>query len=223
MKRILTLFAFAAGMAAFCRPAAAAELKIMEPADRSLVKGTVKFRIQPVHAPTDMFLSNPEITVEDEYGKELQKFRAARDVKTQICNATFDSTQIPDGMYLVSIVYPTLSKGKTKQVVREDLTLGVRNGRKAPAQFTVLVETPETKVGEYGDITVKVLDKYKRPMPGARVTFKVDKGEVDTDAEITDSDGEAIASVESEDAQTVTLTITVENLAPIKKTIKFVE
>jgi hypothetical protein len=45
---------------------------------------------------------------------------------------------------------------------------------------------------------------------------------VDKDAEITDSEGEAIASVDSEDAQTVTLTVTVENLPPITKVIKFV-
>jgi hypothetical protein len=222
LKRSLTLFALALA-AVCCRPAAAAELKIMEPADRSLVKGTVKFRIQPVHAPTDMFLSNPEIKVEDEYGKEIRKLNAARDVKTQICTASFDTTQVPDGMYLVSIVYPTLFKGQTKQEVREDLTLGVRNGKKVPAAFTVLVEGAEAKVGAYSDITVKVLDKYKRPMAGARVTFKVDKGEVDTEAEISDSEGEAIASVDSEDAQTVTLTIIVENLAPITKVIKFVE
>lgn len=222
MKRSLTLFALALA-AVCCRPAAAAELKIIEPADRSLVKGTVKFRIQPVHAPTDMFLSNPEIKVEDEYGKEIRKLNAARDVKTQICTVTFDTTLVPDGMYLVSIVYPTLFKGQTKQEVREDLTLGVRNGKKVPAAFTVLVEGAEAKVGAYSDITVKVLDKYKRPMAGARVTFKVDKGEVDTEAEISDSEGEAIASVDSEDAQTVTLTIIVENLAPITKVIKFVE
>ncbi|MGV3722510.1 MAG: Ig-like domain-containing protein [Actinomycetota bacterium] len=222
MKRCLTLFALALA-AVCCRPAGAAELKIMEPVDRSLVKGTVKFRIQPVHAPTDMFLSNPEIKVEDEYGKEIQKLHAARDVQTKICTASFDTTKVPDGMYLVSIIYPTLFKGQTKQEVREDLTLGVRNGKKAPATYTVTVEGAETKIGAYSDITVKVLDKYKRPMAGVRVTFKVDKGEVDTAAEITDSEGEAIASVDSEEAQTVTLTIMVENLEPITKMIKFVE
>jgi len=222
LKRYLTLFALAVA-AVCCRPAAAAELQILEPVDRSLVKGTVKFRIQPVHGATDMFLSNPEITVEDEYGKEIQKVRAARDPKTQICTASFDTTMVPDGMYLVSIVYPTLFKGTVKQEVREDLTLGIRNGKKVPAAFTVVVEGAEAKVGAYSDITVKVLDKYKRPMPGVRIQFKVDKGEVDTAVEISDSEGEAIASVDSEEPQTVTLTITVENLAPITKVIKFVE
>jgi uncharacterized membrane protein len=223
LKRILTLFALAAGIAAFGRPAAAAELKILEPADYTVVKGIVKFRIQTIHAAADQFLANPTITVEDEFGKPLQKLNAVRDSKTQISTATFDSTKVPDGMYLVSIVYPTLHQGKTKQEVREDLTLGVRNGKRVPATFTVELESPKTKVGDYSDITVRVLDKNKRPMAGVRVTFKVDKGEVDTEAEITDSDGEAIASVESEEAQTVTLTITVENLPPVKKTIRFVE
>jgi len=222
LKRTLFLFAFVAALAAFARPATAAELKVLEPADHSLITGTVKFRLQPVHAATDMFLSNPEITILDEYGTEIDKFRAARDVKTQICSATFDTTKLKDGTYSVSIVYPTLLKGQTKQETREDLTLGVRNTKRLPARFTVETGTAETKAGESSDITIKVLDKYGRLMPGARVTFKVDKGEVDKDAELTDSEGEAFVSVDSEDAQTITLTVTVENLPPVTKVIKFV-
>lgn len=222
MKRPLFLFAIMVAAAAFAQPAAAAELKILEPADHALVSGTLKFRIQPVHAVTDVFLMNPEITILDEYGTEIDKFRAARDFKTQICSATFDTAPLKDGNYTVAIVYPTLLKGKTKQETREELTLGVRNTKRIPARFAVEIGTTETKAGESSDITIKVHDKYGRLMPGARVTFKVDKGEVDKDAEITDSEGEAIASVDSEDAQTVTLTVTVENLPPITKVIKFV-
>jgi hypothetical protein len=215
-------FAFTAAIAAFGRPAAAAEIKVLEPADHSLITGTVKFRLQPVHAVTDMFLQNPEISILDEYGTEIDKFRAARDVKTQICSATFDTTKVKDGTYTVTIVYPTLLKGQTRQETREDLTLGVRNTKRVPARFTVDTATSETKAGESSEITIKVLDKYGRLMPGARITFKVDKGEVDKDAELTDSEGEAIAAVDSEDAQTVTLTVTVENLPPVTKVIKFV-
>jgi hypothetical protein len=222
LKRLIGLFAVAAGILAFCRPAAAAELKVIEPADRTLVKGTVQFRLQPKHDATDMFLTNPEISIQDEYGKELQKFRAARDIRTQLCSAVFDTTKVPDGIYLVTIIYPTLLKGQIKQEVREDLTLGVRNSTRLPERFTVELAQPETKAGEFSDITVKVFDKYKRPMPGARVSFKVDKGELDTDAEITDGDGEAIASIDSDDAQMITLTISVENLPAVTKTIKFV-
>lgn len=222
MKRTFLLVAFFAGILALGRSASAAELKVLEPADHSLVTGTLKFRLQPVHAATDMFLSNPEITILDEYGTEVEKFRAARDMQTQICSATFDTTKLKDGSYQVSIVYPTLLKGKTKQETREDLTLGVRNTKRIPARFTVETGTTETKAGESSEITIKVLDKYGRLMPGARVAFKVDKGEVDKSAEITDSDGEAIASVDSDDAQTVTLTVTVENLPPVTKVIKFV-
>ena len=194
----------------------------MEPADRTLVKGVVKFSLQPKNEVTEQFLTNPEISIQDEYGKELQKFRAARDVRTQLCSAVFDSTKVPDGIYLVAITYPTLLKGTTKQEVREDLTLGVRNSTRLPERFTVELAQPETKAGEFSDVTVKVFDKYKRPMPGARVQFKVDKGEVDTEAEITDGDGEALASLDSDDPQTVTVTITVENLPPVTKTVKFV-
>lgn len=222
MKRTFFLFAVVACLAALGRPACAAELKVLEPADHSLVSGTVKFRIQPVHAPTDMFLSNPEITILDEYGTEIDKFRAARDIQTQICAATFDTTKLKDGSYQVSIVYPTLLQGKKKQETREDLTLGVRNTKRVPAKFTVEVGAAETKAGETSEITVKVADKYGRLMPGARVAFKVDKGEVDKTAEITDGEGEAIAAVDSDDAQMITLTVTVENLPPVTKVIKFV-
>lgn len=222
MKRTLFLFAFVAGVAALGRPASAAELKILEPADHALVSGTLKFRIQPVHAVKDMFLSNPEITILDEYGTEIEKFRAARDPQTQICSANFDTTKVKDGSYQVSIVYPTLLEGKKKEETREDLTLGVRNTKRVPAKFTVEVGAAETKAGESSEITIKVADKYGRLMPGARVSFKVDKGEVDKTSEITDGDGEAIASVDSDDAQSITLTITVENLPPVTKVIKFV-
>lgn len=222
LKRSLFLLALTAGVLIGGRSAAAAELKVLEPADHSLVTGTLKFRLQPIHAATDMFLANPEITILDEYGTEIDKFRAARDFKTQICSTTFDTTKLKDGTYSVSIVYPTLLKGQIKQETREELTLGFRNTKRVPARFTVDLGTSETKAGESSEITIKVLDKYGRLMPGARVAFKVDKGELDKDAEITDSEGEAIASVDSEDEQTVTLTVTVENLAPITKVIKFV-
>lgn len=221
MKR--TLFFFALALGALARPAAAADLQIMEPTDKSLVKGTIQFRVKPVDGPTDQFLSNPEVVITTEDGKEVERLRTPRNQKTGICAAPFDTTKLKDGMYLVAITYRTLHMGRAATEVREDLTLGVRNGKTTPARVVVELDQKDVKLNESCDLTVKVYDGKGKLMPGARVALKVDKGDLDTDAEITDTDGEALASVSSEDAQTVTVTITVENLPPIVKTIKFVE
>jgi hypothetical protein len=218
-----TFFLFALALGALCRPAAAADLQIMEPTDKSLVKGTIQFRIKPIDAPTDQFLSNPEVAISTEDGKEVDRFRTPRNQKTGICAAPFDTTKLKDGMYLVIITYRTLHLGRTPMEVREDLTLGLRNGRTVPARAVVELDQQEFKLNETCDLTVKVYDSRGKLMPGARVALKVDRGELDTDAEITDTDGEALVSVSSEDAQTITITVTVESLPPIVKTVKFVE
>jgi hypothetical protein len=59
-------------------------------------------------------------------------------------------------------------------------------------------------------------------MPGARVTFKSDRGELNSDVELTDSEGEARVTLQSETAQTATITIQVEKLTAVTRTVKFV-
>jgi hypothetical protein len=221
MKPLIALFAVALAAGTF-RPAAAAELKILEPKDCSIVKGAVRFKIQPVEAPNERFLKDPEVLVQDENGKNVQKMAAVLDPKTGIGAAAWDSTRVPDGLYLVAITYQTL-KGSASEEEREDLTIGVRNGAVKPAKFVVELQAKDYHPGEAVDVAVKVYDQRGKLMPGARVAFKVDKGEMNTDVEISDSTGEVLGSVDSDDPQTVTLTVTVENLPPVMKTIKFVK
>ena len=217
---LLAAVAFAGALSA---PAQAAELKILEPADRSLVKGTVQIRIKPIHDGTEQYFSDPDVILQDEYGRQLQKVIAILDAKTGICTVPLDTRKLKDGVCLVTVKYRTLFQGRVPREAREDLTLSVRNGAARPAKFVVEVPAKDVASDESGDVTVRVYDQKGKLMPGARVTFKVDRGELDTSAEITDSTGEALASIDTEAAEMVTVTITVEGLPPVTKTLKFIE
>ncbi|HEU4751639.1 MAG TPA: Ig-like domain-containing protein [Armatimonadota bacterium] len=221
MKHAFWLAALA--LAALALPARAAELKILEPADKTLVRGTVTFKVKPEDGPTDQFLSSPEVVIQDEYGGDIERLRVARDEKSGVCSTQFDTTQLKDGIYLVAVKYRTLEKGVKPTEVREDLTLGVRNTSVKPAKFSIEMDRTEFRTEDAADFTVKVYDSRGRLMPGARVAFKVDKGEVDSDAEITNGLGEASTSVQTEEPDTITLTITVENLPPVTRVLRFVK
>lgn len=220
MKRLLCLFGFL--LAGGFRPVAAAELKIMSPLDRSVVRGTVQFRIAPVHGPNEQYFSDPDIVLEDEYGRLLKKLIAVRDPKSGLCVASLDTTQVPDGLCEALVTYRTLMGGTIPQSWSDEITLAVRNGAARPARFKVEIENREYHPGESCDVAVTVYDQKGKPMPGARVAFKVSKGDVDTDAEITDRDGEAGAGIDSDDPQQITLTVTVEALPPVTQVVRFV-
>lgn len=220
MKRFLILTALL--LAPLARPAAAAELQVLSPVDKSLVRGTVQFQIRPVHTPLDQFLSNPYVVIRDRDGKELEEVRAPRNLQTGICSVAVDTTRFRDGQYQVEVKYRTLVRNQPQEV-SELLTLGVRNTNLRPNRFTVQFEDRAYRLDEAADLTVRVLDGRGKPMEGARVAFKVDKGELPTPAEITDLDGEATLSLQSEELQNITLTITVEGLAPVTRTIRFAQ
>jgi hypothetical protein len=220
MKRALVLLTFALSLSAV-RPVQAAELKILEPTDRSVVKGAVTFKVKPEHAPGEQFFQNVDIRIQNEFGTTLQKLVAVFDRRTGICAVPFDTRRLRDGMYTAVISYRTLV-GDKAQPVEEDLVFGVRNGTTKPVKFTVELEEREFGDEEGADIVVKVLDSRGKPMTGARVAFKVDKGETSSDAEITDTEGEAFVTVDSDEVGSVTLTITVEGLPPVTKVIRFV-
>jgi hypothetical protein len=219
----LKRFALSLALALAAAPAGAAEIKLMQPADRSIVRGVVTFQMKPELAPTDQFLSNPQISIQDEYGKEIEGLRIVRNGGTGVCSAAFDTRKLKDGVYLVAVTMRTLDRGARAVETREDLTLAVRNTPVRPGRFTIGIEKRPYKLDEQAEVSVKVLDQHGRPMPGARVTLKVDTGDLDTDVEITDSAGEAFASLGSEDPQVVNLIITVEHLPPVKQVIRFVE
>jgi hypothetical protein len=222
MKRLI----LALGLACFAvaaRPSAAAELEILEPQDRSIVKGTINVRIKPQNEQTEMFFENPRLSIQDEFGTDLQKLEATLNPATGVCSAKWDTTKVKDGLYVIAISYRTLVRGATPQTDDDEITVAVRNGSRKPAKFTVKLEERPYKGEEGCEVTVKVLDAAGKPMPGARVSFKVDKGDIDTDVELTDGEGEAFTTVDSEEVATVTLTITVENLPPVKKVIRFVQ
>lgn len=205
------------------RPSTAAELKILEPADRTVLKGVVTFRIQPFHSSSEQYFSDPDVIVQDEVGNEVQRVIAVLDRKAGVCVAPLDTRKLRDGICHVSVRYRTLFQGRTARMTEEDLTYGIRNGAAKPVRFTVTVPAKPVGNDDYGDVTVTVFDAKGKPMPGARVTFKVDKGDVDTDAEITDSDGEATCSVDTDTAGSITLTVIVEGLPPMTKTLTFVD
>lgn len=202
--------------------ASAAELKILEPADRTVVKGIAEFKILPEHAKGEVFLQNPEVILQNEYGEEVQKLPAARDPKTNICTTRTDTSLIPDGMYLVTIKYRVLVANIAKDV-REDLTIGVVNKPAKLGRLYVTLLNKNHKVDQPVEVNVTLVDQKGKRIAAHRVTFKVDKGEVDSDAEITDSSGEALVSVYSDEAQIVTLSVLVDGLPAVTRTIKFVE
>lgn len=220
MKRVVLALALAA--AALARPARAAEVKILQPADRTVVRGSVEFKIQPVFGPRDQFLENPYVHVRDESGKELLETRAPKNNQTGICSAMVDTTRFPDGQYQVTVAYRTFTAGRATEV-KEDLVLGVRNSTIRASKLNVEVPDKAFRTDEAADFKVTVLDTRGKPMSGVRVAFKTDKGDLTTDADITDSDGEVTVSLQSEDPQTMTVTITVEGLAPVTKTVKFAQ
>ncbi len=220
MKRLLLLLPLL--LPAGARPAAAAELKILAPADRAILKGIAEFNILPEHAQGELFLQNPEVILQNEYGEEVQKLPAARNPQTNVCTSRTDTSLLPDGLYLVTIKYRVLVQGMP-QDVREDLTLGIRNKPVKPGRFTVEYQKKDYKLGEPCELTVRVLDAKGRRLPATRVAFKVDKGEIDTEAEITDSSGEVIAQIDAEEADTITLTVTVDGLPAVTRVVKFVE
>jgi hypothetical protein len=122
----------------------------------------------------------------------------------------------------VQIQYRVLERGLAPVEVTEDLTLGIRNGRSRPTRIALEGGVTDQKTGETHDLTIRVYDQNGKRLPGARVALKVDRGSVDTDAEITDALGEVSTSIGSEVPGTVTLTITVENLPPVTRVLRFV-
>lgn len=202
---------------------AAAELRILAPADNTVVRGMVSFRIQPKDAPTEMFFSNPEVVLEDETGRVVERLPAPKDTATGICSVPFDSTKVPDGLYHAVIRYRTLVRGNQPQDYREDLTLGVRNGPARPARFFLNIEQRDYLVGTQVQFDVRVYDQRRRLMPGARVAFGMDRGDLGVDADITDSTGEVFGSMEADEPGPAMLTVTVENLPPLRRVVRFVE
>lgn len=220
MKR--ALFLLALSLTACARPASAAEVQVLAPQDKSVVRGRVEFHIRPLDTPNDQFLDNPWVIIRDQAGQQMDEVRAPRNRQTGICSAAVDTTRYRDGQYQVEIKYRTLVGGQAVTTKRE-MTLAVRNSSLRAGRFTVELEAKNYRPEEdAADVTVKVLDSRGKPMPGARVAFKVDKGDLESPAEITDSDGEAFITVQSDEPQDIRLTITVEGLAPVVKTIRFV-
>jgi hypothetical protein len=201
-------------------PASAAELKILAPVDMAVLRGAVEFKIQPVDAPTDRFLENPYVSFEDSNGRLLQELRAPRNRMTGICSVIVDTTRFQDGVYQAKVRYRTLVNGRARRI-EEGRTVAIRNQDIRPVKFSVMVESREYAAEEPADLKVRVLDVKGRPMAGARVTFKSDVGDLESEAQLTDKDGEAFIGVENEDGGPMTVTITVENLPPVKKVIRF--
>jgi hypothetical protein len=122
---------------------------------------------------------------------------------------------------VAEVTYRCLTGVDEPRTTSEFLTLGVRNGAAKPARFTVKVADQVFDDEHPAEVTVKVLDRKGKPMPAARVAYVVNRGELDSDAEITDSDGEATTSLECDQGGVTTLTVTVENLPPVKLTVRF--
>lgn len=200
-------------------PARAAELQVLEPADRALVRGEVTFRVRPVLAQGEQFLQNPEISIQDEYGKEITRLRPTPDLKSGITSAVWNSRAVKDGIYLVTIHHRALGGGGRPIPAREDLTLSVRNAPVRPARFTVQPPA-EAKPGEPFEVKVVVTDGRGKPMLGARITAKVDLGELDNEVELTDEDGEATFVITTEKPGPLRLVLVVEQLPAAVRVIQ---
>ena len=216
-------YLIAAGLSlAILHPAAAAQIHVMEPADHSVLKGTVQFRLRTAEDPGEQFFYNPDIVVRDDNGQEVLKFRPTRNLQTGIVEASLDTKTLKDGLYLFSIVYQTL-RGEKIVETREEMSLGIRNGKGKAGKIYVKLPDAPVNTEDGADILVTITDERGRRMPAAQVRFKVDKGELGSPADVTDSHGEATATLSSDDPQSVTLTITVDDLPPITRVIQFVE
>lgn len=216
-------YLIAAGLSlAILHPAAAAQIHVMEPADHAILKGTAQFRLRTELEPGEQFFYNPDIIVHNDSGQEVLKFRPTRNLQTGIVEGSLDTKTLKDGLYLFSIVYQTL-RGEKVVETREEMSLGVRNGKaKAGKIYVKLPETtPNTDDG--AEILVTITDEKGKRMPAAQVHFKVDKGELGSPDDVTDSHGEATVNLTSDDPQSVTLTITVDDLPPVTRVIQFVE
>lgn len=201
--------------------ATGAELQFVAPNDHSLVKGAITLQVRPQQVVGERFFENPDISFQNESGEELQKVPAPINPKTGICSARIDTRSLPDGRYTAEVTYRVLVRGDQPETTTESLTLGVRNSAIKPARFSVKVADQEYDDEHPAEVTVKVLDRKGRPMPAARVAFKTNQGAPDADAEITDRDGEAMTFVENDKGGPVTLTVTVEDLAPVARALRF--
>jgi len=161
------------------------------------------------------------VALQDEMGTELETTRTLRDPKTGLCSMSLDTTRFRDGLYYATISYRSILNGKV-QDTEQDMTFGIRNGSGRATKVGVQYEDRDYPVKESCAVTVKVVDQRGRPMPAARVSLKAEGGQLDQETRITDSSGETTASVDVEQAGNVTLTITAENLPPVKRVVRFV-
>ncbi len=219
-RRLLAWAVILVGILVPARPTAAADLEVLEPKDRTVVQGQIRFRIKPSEGSGERVIASPEISVEDELGNGLITLPTLRSPTTGICSVVLDSTRLRDGLYRVKISYKAL-RGEIAELAEEWLTLGVRNARLRPARFLVDWTDRVYPVTDGCELRVTVLDARGKPFVAARVTVKAEGGGVDADAWITDADGEAIILVDSETAGSVTVTITVEGLPPVKRVVRF--
>ncbi len=202
------------------RPVGAADVQVVAPADKSVVRGVVQFRIRPVEAPGERYFSNPEVVLVDEDGKSVANTVAVRDPKTKLCELTLDTARYPDGVYLLTVDYRNLAGDRARNV-RSEINLSFRNRGPKPARF--VVDLPATaKADDTGvPVTVRVYDARDQLLPGARVEFQAVGGELDSAAELTFHDGEATATVQSEKAGNCNVTIRVEALPSVTRTVRF--
>lgn len=201
----------------------AAEITVVQPVDRTVLSGVVEFRLKPSLAPGESFLSNPEVAFQDEYGREVQRLGTTYDQARGYSWGRLDTSVLKDGLYLVEVKHRVLAGAQPKDI-EADLMLGVRNGRSRPARFTIEYQNRPHKTSESCEVTVRVFDERGRRLPASRVAFEATGGsEVDTPAEITDSDGEARVSLSREEAGMAGLRVTVESLAAQAREVRFAD
>ncbi len=202
-------------------PVTATDVLVETPGDKTVVRGTMQVRIRPVDAPGERYFADPDVTLINETGRTVASTIAVRDPKTKVCELSLNTERYPDGVYLLTVAYRNLA-GNRARSVRTELSLSFRNRGPKPARF-VVEAAPAVKAGDDGGtpITVRVFDAKGTLLPGARVEFQATGGELDTPAELTHHDGEAIATVQSPKAGMCSVTIRVEALPPITHMVRF--
>ncbi len=200
----------------------ATDIKVILPEDKTVVKGEVQFQLLPVISPGERHFADPDLSIRDDAGRPLTVLAAPRDPVSRTCKTTWDTRKLPDGLYFITVTYRNLVGGGASKPVEKELTLSVRNSGLRPQ--TVLVEAPaQAKADDDGaPLRIVVRDQRARSMPGARVAVTTTGGELDTTTDLTNLEGEVLATLTSDAPRDVTVTVQVESLPAVKKLIRFV-
>ena len=209
MSRLLpTLTLIGGALFAAALPAQAeGKIQLVKPAgDAAEFRGPIELQVRTVLGPKDRLLLAPDVVIQNELGLEVHK--GTMQGENGLYTFQWNDPKSPDGPYYLTINWHYLLDGQKQDRQSTNLTVGVRRNPSPLARLTLTASPLKVPAGEDSEISVKVVDMRGKAAAGVRVGFRTNQGELNSDAEITDSDGEAVVSLatEKEGAATVTAT-----------------